>query len=192
MGHFFWFSLGWSFWFAWFTVHIWYISGSSHVCTHVSLSQVGFYCKGIWVEYPLTFLPLWPPRSFSVIRQVSWLGMRNMWPEQGPAFSFNCPAFLVLEFWSIQKESPIYPGGGRRWGGRGHWPPASNPSQDFTLLFSCMSQFLPERLLILPQTRITGNKSTVSYQRSANFLLQSESESESHSVMSDSLWPHME
>ena len=24
------------FWFAWFTVHIWYISGSSHVCTHNS------------------------------------------------------------------------------------------------------------------------------------------------------------
>ena len=36
MGYFFQISFGWSFWFAWFTVHIWYISESFHVCTAIS------------------------------------------------------------------------------------------------------------------------------------------------------------
>ena len=39
MGHFFWVSFGQSFWFAWFRVHIWYTSGSSQVCTHISQSR---------------------------------------------------------------------------------------------------------------------------------------------------------
>ena len=42
------------------------------------------------------------------------LGMRNMWSVQGPASSLNCPAILVLEFWSMDNESPIaFPWGGR-------------------------------------------------------------------------------
>ena len=41
MGHFFWVSFGQSFWFAWFTIHIWYISGSL-MCAYTSLSQIGF------------------------------------------------------------------------------------------------------------------------------------------------------
>ena len=36
--------------------HIWYISGSSHVC-QASLSQDGFYPKGLWVQRPLTLHP---------------------------------------------------------------------------------------------------------------------------------------
>ena len=36
MGYFFQISFGWSFWFAWFTVHIWYISESFYVCTAIS------------------------------------------------------------------------------------------------------------------------------------------------------------
>ena len=35
------------------------------------------------------------------------LGTRNMWSVQGPASSLNCPAILVLEFRSIENESPI-------------------------------------------------------------------------------------
>ena len=35
-GRFLWVSFGQSFWLTWFTVHIWYISGSFHVCTRVS------------------------------------------------------------------------------------------------------------------------------------------------------------
>ena len=35
------------------------------------------------------------------------LGMRDMWSGQGPAFSLNCPARLVLEFWSIGNEFPV-------------------------------------------------------------------------------------
>ena len=35
------------------------------------------------------------------------MGMRNMWSGKGPFFSPSCPAILVLEFWSIQNESPI-------------------------------------------------------------------------------------
>ena len=33
--------------------------------------------------------------------------MRNMWSEQGPASSLNCPASLVLELQSPGNESPI-------------------------------------------------------------------------------------
>ena len=50
------------------------------------------------------------------------LGMRGTWPGEGPAFSLSCPAVLVLEFGSIENESPI----ALPWGG----PSASyvNPS----------------------------------------------------------------
>ena len=34
-------------------------------------------------------------------------GMRSMCSVQGPASSLNCPTFLVLEFQSIENESPV-------------------------------------------------------------------------------------
>ena len=33
--------------------------------------------------------------------------MLNMWSEQALTSSLNCPDFLVLEFWSIEKESLV-------------------------------------------------------------------------------------
>ena len=33
--------------------------------------------------------------------------MRNMWSEQGPTSSLNCPDFLFLEFWSVENESLV-------------------------------------------------------------------------------------
>ena len=35
------------------------------------------------------------------------LRMRNMWSGQGLASSLKCPAILILEFQSIENESPI-------------------------------------------------------------------------------------
>ena len=35
------------------------------------------------------------------------LGMSNIWAVQDLASSLNCPANLVLEFLSIENESPI-------------------------------------------------------------------------------------
>ena len=48
------------------------------------------------------------PFYASVVGTVSltWR-MRNMWSGQGPAFSLNYPAILVLEFWPSGNESPI-------------------------------------------------------------------------------------
>ena len=37
------------------------------MCTHTSLSQDRFHRKGVWVERPLTLLPLWPERSLLCI-----------------------------------------------------------------------------------------------------------------------------
>ena len=49
----------------------------------------------------LDMTPLWPPRNLfcsCVAGEVSWLQERTS--------SLNCPAILVLEFWSIENESP--------------------------------------------------------------------------------------
>ena len=89
------------------------------------LAKMGFYCKGIWVEHPLTSLPLGLQGAFLHMCGRGGLltpRMRNMWSEQGPASSLNCPAILVLEFWSIENESPIVL---PREGGK-HLPPASH------------------------------------------------------------------
>ena len=51
MGHFFWVSFDQSSCFVWFWVHIWYISGSSHVCARTSLSQDRFLQRGLWVGW---------------------------------------------------------------------------------------------------------------------------------------------
>ena len=90
------------------------------LCTHVSLSQDGFYHKGLWVENPLPWL-LWLARSLFCESLVE--GVSRLWNEksvQGSASSLNCPAILVLEFLSIENESPI----ALPWGT--HLPPASN------------------------------------------------------------------
>ena len=36
------------------------------------------------------------------------MGMRNMWPVQGPASSLNCLTIFALEFQSIENESPLF------------------------------------------------------------------------------------
>ena len=83
---------------------------------HTSLSQDDFYQKGRWVEYPLTSLLLWPPRSLSAgmwsrrshdSLNEKWMRswMRNVWSGQGPASSLICAAILILEFQSIGNES---------------------------------------------------------------------------------------
>lgn len=77
---------------------------------HTSLSQDGFYHRGIWVEHPMTSLPFDLPGAFlSVCGQGGLLtsGVRDLWPGQGPASSFNCPAILILEFRFTGNESLI-------------------------------------------------------------------------------------
>ena len=51
MGQFFWVSFDQSCCFVWFWVHIWYISGYSHVCACTSLSQDRFLQRGLWVGW---------------------------------------------------------------------------------------------------------------------------------------------
>ena len=52
------------------------------------------------------------------------LRLRNMWTEQGPASSLNCPVILILEFLSTGNESPI----ALPWV-EAHLPPASVPGK---------------------------------------------------------------
>ena len=101
MGHFFWVFFGLSFWFAWFWVCIWYISGSSPVCAWASFSQDGFQQRGLWVA--LTSLPFWPPRSF-LVRKVSLTSrMRNMWSFISYLGRAQPPLLIILLliFWSF-------------------------------------------------------------------------------------------
>ena len=72
--------------------------------------------------------------------QGSLLTSRNMWSEQGPAASLNCPAVLVLEFPSIENESPI----ALLWGA--HLPLAfqQSPQSNFrTFASPCKDPLLP-------------------------------------------------
>ena len=83
---------------------------SFHVC-NASLSQGGSYCKGIWVEHPLTLLPLSPAINLfctCMFREVSWLHKKEI-PGLGKA---QPPPLIVLLFltWkfpSVGNESPI-------------------------------------------------------------------------------------
>ena len=110
IGHFFWVSFGQSLWFAWFTIHIWYISESSHVYTCI-VNQSGYYYKGIWVgNIPSHNSPVASKEPFMCMccqGGLLTLGMRGMWSGQGPASCLNCPANLILEFQSVGNESPI-------------------------------------------------------------------------------------
>ena len=74
-GHFFWVPLGQSFWFARFTVHIWYISGSSYMLTCIS------WPRWILPQRPrgrasLGITPLWPLRKLSM----------HVWSGRSPDF----------------------------------------------------------------------------------------------------------
>ena len=65
-----------------------------------SLSQDGFYRRGIWAKHLLTSLPFRPPKSLSAhvwVGRSPDLRLRNMW-SQGPASSVNCPAILSWNF----------------------------------------------------------------------------------------------
>ena len=101
-------SFGQSFWFAWFRVHIFCISGFSQVCTHNSWPRRVLLQRPI-VEYLLASLPFdLQGAALSVCSQEGLLisRRRNMWSGQGPASSLNCPAVVILDFWSIENESP--------------------------------------------------------------------------------------
>ena len=82
------------------------ISKDPPMCAHASLSQDGFYQKGVWVKDPLTVFPFLPPRR--LLAHV-WGGdltpwMRNMWFGKGPTPSVN---IHVLVFQSIWNESSV-------------------------------------------------------------------------------------
>ena len=87
-------SFGQSFWF--FLAHspyLVYLRILPCVCTH-PLTVFLFDRQG-------TFLHMCSPGGLLTLR------MRNTWSWQGPAFSLNCPAILVLEFCSIGNEFPV-------------------------------------------------------------------------------------
>ena len=81
------------------------------VHTQASLSQDGFYRKGLWVAwYQLASLPFDLQGAF--LCKWGWgglltSGMRSLWSGQGPALFLNCSAILILEFWFTGNESPI-------------------------------------------------------------------------------------
>ena len=61
-------------------------------------------------EHPLTSLPFGLRGALLRVCNLGrllTLTTRNLWSRQGPAFSLNCPASLVMEFWSAGNESPI-------------------------------------------------------------------------------------
>ena len=105
MGYFFWVSLGQSFWFAWFTVHIWYISGSSHVCARMSQPR--------WIlpqrpmgRTSLDIIPLCPPRNLFCacwIREVSWFQEQEICGLCRVQPPLNCPPILVF----YSKRAPL-------------------------------------------------------------------------------------
>ena len=71
--YFFQVSFGQSFWVAWFTVHIWYISGSSHEYTCHLLVNMDFTEKEMGITWCNS--PLASKAAFCecVFREVSWL-----------------------------------------------------------------------------------------------------------------------
>ena len=81
------------------------------MCVHASLSQDGFYHKGIWVKHPLDITPHLASRDLSAHawcrRGIQTSGMRNMWTGQGPDSSLSFPSILILEFQSVGSEFPI-------------------------------------------------------------------------------------
>ena len=93
IGHLFWVSFSQSFWFAWFTVHIWYISGSSH--TSLPQRHLG--------RASLNIISSWTskePFSAGEVGEggVSWLKKQEM---HGLSKA-QPPPLIVLLFFSCQ------------------------------------------------------------------------------------------
>ena len=63
-------------WLAWFTVHIWYISGSSYVCACIFKPRWVLLKRHIGSLALISITPLWPPRSFSA----------HVWLRRSPDF----------------------------------------------------------------------------------------------------------
>ena len=96
------------------------VSQDPPLCVHTSLSRDGFYQQGVWVAHPLTEFSSGLQGAFlRMYGQGSLLTSRNMWSEQGPAASLNCPAVLILE-WSFSllgmNFQSLYLGGVGGWG----------------------------------------------------------------------------
>ena len=87
-------SFGQSFWFCLVrSPYLVYLGILPFVFTH-PLTVFLFDLQG-------TLLHMCSPRGLLTSR------LRNTWSGQGPAFSLNCPAILVLEFWPIGNEFPV-------------------------------------------------------------------------------------
>ena len=95
------------------------------MCVNTSLSQDGSYCKGLWVEHPLTWLSFGFQGTFSapcVVGEVSWL---REWEICGLC-RVQPPPLIALLFlsWSFGQWTMnlqlLFPRGGR-----GHLPPTS-------------------------------------------------------------------
>ena len=95
------------------------ISQDLPMCAHTSLSQDGFYLRGIWIDNITwhhspsdlqgAFLCMCSRGDLLTLR------MRNMWshvlPGQGPASSLNCPVILVSGYQSTGTNSNRLPPG---------------------------------------------------------------------------------
>lgn len=104
MGHFFQVSFGQSFCFACFWVCIWFISGFSHLCAHLSSSWTQW--RGLWADLASLRDLL---SDFSSQKDLLDLRMRNMWflIWADPAYSLDFPAIDILEFLSTRNEPQL-------------------------------------------------------------------------------------
>ena len=86
------------------------LSQDPSMCAHAPLSQDELYCKDLWVEHPLTSLPIDLHGIFLCVCGLGGLltsRVRNMWSGRGSVSSLSCPAFLILEFQSTGNQFPI-------------------------------------------------------------------------------------
>ena len=108
MGHFFWLPLASHFDLPG-SESVFCISQDSPTCAHTTLGQDGFYCRGLWLKYLLASLPFdlqGTTRPMCSQGGLLTSRRRNTWSGKGPASSLNCPAIVILDFWSIENESP--------------------------------------------------------------------------------------
>ena len=133
LGLFFLSSSGQSFWFAWFRVHIWYITGFSPVCARVSQPRWILPKRHMGRVSVSTTLLLTSREPFCtyVVREISWL---REWEICGLG-RVQSPLLIVLLFlsWSFCPQGmnllSLYPG----------WEPDLPPA----------STGLPEKSLVL-------------------------------------------
>ena len=132
-----------SFWFAWFTVHIWYIPP---MCAHTSLSQGGSYWKGIWVEHPLTSLVFNLLGAF--LHTCGWEGSwLREWEIHGLGRAW-APR-LIVPLFSSQSFGPQRTNLPSLYLGRGGNYFLPHKKSDFLLLFSTQGSLLLEHTLHL-------------------------------------------